>query len=136
MLSLWPRTTQTPFRERKLSHGVFTDIVSAFYSTLRQFVVGVPDAAAFTQWCRGKGMPDDTTNAVFAALLSDTTQPPALPSAAQKSRITDVLSLTWIVAHGTVDLVSTTRGTRPGDPCADLIYAFVMAGALKTLREV
>ena len=31
--------------------------------------------------------------------------------------------------------VATERGTRPGDPLADLLYAFAMAGALKDIEQ-
>ena len=136
MLSLWVRSAQRYLTDSKCSHGIlFTDIVSAFYSTLRQFVVGVSDFHSFATWCRNKGVAEDGLDAISAALLTDVAQLSPVLSGIQKRRLADVLRGTWFIVQGSDLPVGTERGTRPGDPLADLIYGLVMAGALREIES-
>ena len=135
MLSLWVRAAQRYLHDSKVSHGVlFTDIVSAFYSTLRQFVMGAPDLSSFMRWCRQKGIPEDGLDAVCTALLTDVARLSDVLSPVQKHRLRDVLSNTWFFVPGNDLPVGTERGTRPGDPLADLIYGLVMGNALRRIE--
>ena len=135
MLSLWIRSAQRYLTDAKYSHGIlFTDIQSAFYSTLRQFVIGVTDVRAFMHWCRGKGIPEDGLDAIVAALRTDFAQLSDHLTCLQKRRLRDVLHNTWFLVAGAEQPVRTETGTRPGDPLADLVYGLVMAGALREIE--
>ena len=136
MLSLWIRSAQRYLTDAKRSHGIlFTDIQSAFYSTLRQFVTGVTDVQAFMHWCRDKGMHEEGLDAIVAALHTDVARLSAHLTRLQKKRLGDVLRSTWFLVPGLELPVCTERGTRPGDPLADLVYGLVMAGALREIED-
>ena len=135
MLSLWIRSAQRYLTDAKRSHGIlFTDIQSAFYSTLRQFVTGTTNVHAFLQWCREKGIHEDGLDVIVATLHTDVAQLSAHLTCLQLQRLRDVLHNTWFLVPGMELPVSTERGTRPGDPLADLIYGLVMAGALREIE--
>ena len=123
MLSLWVRTVQHHLRDRKVSHGVFfTDIVSAFYTTLREFVQQKPDAGVFVAWCRSKGMTDDTIDVIIAALLQETAKLPELLTSCQLDRLRDILSATWFVVSGsTIPRGHWQRDQTRGPPGGSLV---------------
>ena len=108
---------------------------NAFYSTLPEFVTGLPDASAFVRWCQGKGIDADSVDLILVALLSESAGLPSHVTGSQRSKLRDLLSSTWFVVQGSSIPVQTARGSRPGDPLADLMYAFVMAGALRDIEQ-
>ena len=61
---------------------------------------------------------------IIAALLQDVARLPMVLRPAQRQRLKDILSSTWFLMMGASHPVATERGTRPGDPLADLLYAF------------
>ena len=93
------------------------------------------DMSDFAKWCRDKGLHEDALDVICAALLTDVAQLPASLTKVQQRRVQDVLRGTWFFVAGDLCPVHTERGTRPGDPLADLIYGFVMAGALREIES-
>ena len=131
LLSLWVRACQNYLSNRSISHGfLFTDVRNAFYTVLRQFLMDRPDPDTFTAWARTVGMGEDHLDLIASMLLQEQSAfPPHLPSFL-KARIQDTLSHTWFVTTGDDSPVLTSKGTRPGDPLADLMFAFVLKGVL------
>ena len=50
------------------------------------------------------------------------------------AKVKDVLQNTWFRIAGSGGFVASARGSRPGDPLADLLFGVVMAGALRDLQ--
>ena len=131
LLSLWVRACQNFLSNRSLSHGfLFTDVKNAFYTVVRQFLVGHPDPDLFVTWARSVGMSEDQLDLIASLLLDDVALFPAHISGFLRSRLQDTLSHTWFLTAGDDQPVLTSRGTRPGDPLADLMFAFVLKGIL------
>ena len=136
LLSLCVRACQNFLSNRSISHGfLFTDVKNAFYTGMRQFLLGNPDAGQFATWARSVGMGEDHLDLIAAMLLQDGESFPQHIPAFVRARIQDTLSCTWFLTSGDECPVLTSKGTRPGDPLADLMFAFVLTGILRDCNE-
>ncbi|CAE7654063.1 GTPBP4, partial [Symbiodinium pilosum] len=133
-MSLMVRTVQMHMRERGVPLGcLFVDISAAFYSVLREFLLPAQaDVGALLALCGKLGFSTDTTRDVISALASQ--DEPCLNQVWQR-RVADVLSHTWFQVTGSTNCVATRRGSRPGDPLADLLFGIVMAQALTDIQK-
>ena len=132
LLSLWVRACQQYLENRDVSFGVlFTDVRSAFYTVMRQFLDKPPSAESFVTWGRELGLDEDQLDLIVVTLMQDSCQLSTHLSPFLSSRIADTLSATWFSVTGDSCPVITSRGTRPGDPLADLMFAFILSGVLK-----
>ena len=80
---------------------------------------------------RSVGMGEDQLDLITSLLSEDAAIFPAQTSSFLKARVQDTLSHTWFLTAGDDQPVLTSKGTRPGDPLADLMFAFVLKGVLK-----
>ena len=136
LLSLWVRACQNFLSNRSISHGfLFTDVKNAFYTVMRQFLLGNSDPGQFATWARSVGMGEDHLDLIAAMLLQDGESFPQHIPAFVRARIQDTLSCTWFLTSGDDCPVLTSKGTRPGDPLADLMFAFVLTGILRDCNE-
>ena len=133
-MSLAVRAVQMHMQERKLPLGcLFVDITSAFYSVLREFLLpSHASVESLVALCAKLGLSTDATADVLATLASQ--EEPNL-SRVWQSRVADVLRHTWFQVIGAPDCVATQRGSRPGDPLADLLFGIVMAQALADIQR-
>ena len=135
LLQLWVRQFQSHAASCGLSSGLlFTDVRSAFYTTLRHFVGVQPSPESFPDWCRSVGLSADEVELLEAALLMDSFHLDSVAGPFLKERVQDVLSSTWFSVAGSSVVASSTKGSRPGDPLADILYGFVMASVLKSIQ--
>ena len=108
-LSLSLRAFQARMQETRQSYGLrFLDLKSAFYSVLREFLVGSP----------GK---DDL--------------PDRQPWGEFLGRLQGILDSTWFVISGSSRVVVTEKGSRPGDPLADILFALVAQQVLRVTED-
>ena len=111
----------------------FVDITAAFYSVLREFLLpNHADISSLVALCNKLGFSADATGDVLQALAS---QSDPCISEVWQARVFDVLSHTWFQVLGSSSCVATRRGSRPGDPLADLLYGIVMAQALTEIQQ-
>ena len=134
-LSLLVRTFQGSMKARNLSHAViFLDFTQAFYSVFRHFLVRFPHTPqGFLDFCKELGVSD----AQAAAILHTLDQPEdAITSSLAPHlhrRLHDALQVTWFQVNGAAKPCQTARGSRPGDPLADLLFGVILAPPLKRL---
>ena len=136
LLSLWIRACQNFLSNRDISHGfLFTDVKNAFYTVLRQFLTACPDPARFAAWARSVGIGEEQLDLIASTLLAEQASFPAGMAPYLQARIQDTLSHTWFLTVGDESPVLTSKGTRPGDPLADLMFAFVLKGVLQECNK-
>ena len=135
LLQLWVRQFQSHAASRGLSSGLlFTDVRSAFYTTLRPFIGVRPSPLSFPHWCRSVGLASDEAEMLETALLMDSFHLDDVAGPFLRDRVQDVLCSTWFSVAGSSVVASSTKGSRPGDPLADILYGFVMASVLKSVQ--
>ena len=102
--------------------GVFVDVVSAFYTVLRQlaFRVDCSDEAV-ASLLASLNLPP----ASMGRLRDRLQERPALETAGVSPHVAGViaegLTGTWFGTDGLREVAATRRGTRPGDPYGDLV---------------
>ncbi|CAE7255240.1 unnamed protein product [Symbiodinium sp. CCMP2592] len=92
---------------------VFYDVRAAFYMLLRQTLV-----------------PTTEQDATLLGLLDR-----LAPSAHTTALISDLLRGTWFRMDGAAALILTHRGGRPGDPLADILFAFSFSAYLRAAEQ-
>ena len=133
-MSLLVRSVQSHSHDRGISVGcLFVDITAAFYSVLREFLLpNHADVGSLVSLCDKLGFSADATGDVLQGFAS---QSDPCISAVWQARVSDVLRHTWFQVLGSSSCVATRRGSRPGDPLADLLYGIVMAQALTEIQQ-
>ena len=95
LLQLWVRQFQSHAASRGLSSGLlFSDVRSAFYTTLRHFIGVQPSPEAFPDWCSSVGLSSAETEMLETALLMDAFSLDTAAGPFLKDRVQDVLSST------------------------------------------
>ena len=124
-------------RAKARSHSVallFADLVSAFDSVLRQYVMRAgDDEEAVAQLASMLKLP--------ATALHDLTRELAVASAFDESDVPAQLhhvvaeahADSWIHVGDAQDLMTTWRGSKPGDPFGDVVFNFFMMQSLALL---
>ena len=119
---------------------VFFDLQSAYYSVLRQLVVQLDDDAAsdvpLLSLLLQLGLPQQA----IGELKDKLSQLAALPNLGASDHlqgiITDLLSGTWFRLSGWAALTVTARGSRPGDPLADVLFSLTLSAYLKAVSNI
>ena len=101
---------------------LFLDIRSAFYTVLRQAftAISVPDQAFVAAMMQLGIQPDDLAKMLHVAQADNASQG---ISAHHQELLNDLMSNTYFTLPGNNAICQTTRGTRPGDPVADVLYS-------------
>ena len=107
------------------SAALFVDLKSAFYMVLRQTFTSLPSQdAAFMDAMQKLGMtPDEVQGLVGVAKQENAT--PGLATHLQHI-LRDLMRNTYFTIAGLTQPCQTTRGTRPGDPVADVLFNLCM----------
>ena len=118
---------------RNVSHAViFFDMTSAFYHVERNLVVD--DILGYSAH-------EENEEIALLPLLGDSAVQRAGVPAQLRAVLQETLTSSWFNVTGQLPEKSNawvpSRGTRPGDSCADLSFSFVMAGVLNGfMKEV
>ena len=108
----------------------------AYYRTLQQLVVNCDGDAGLLRVLHGLGLPasawselrDTLTLAAEASTLAGQEHLTAL--------LRDLLTATWFKFDGSHFLSVTHKGTRrPGDPAADVLFAFTLATLFRVINQ-
>ena len=112
---------------------VFVDIRSAFYTVLRQAFVSIPDQhCSFFAAMHHLGM----TQAEIQALVQDVQHEAVAAGLSPHMQflLHNILQGTYFQVPGISTPCQTTRGTRPGDPIADILFNLCMTAILKDVH--
>ena len=108
---------------------LFVDIRSAFYTILRQSFTALPsDNAAFLKAMTALGLTPEAIGRMIHATEGDAVA--ARLSTHMQHLLRDLMSQTYFTLPGLPDPSQTTRGTRPGDPVADILFNTCMTAIL------
>jgi hypothetical protein len=115
------------------SAALFFDLKSAFYMVLRQAFTNIPshDDAFMAAMYQVGLTPAEVHKLINAAAADDAVK--GLPCHMQHI-LHDLLHNTYFTVQGLPDPCQTTRGTRPGDPIADVLFNLCMHLILTDFR--
>ena len=115
---------------------VFFDAVTAFASMLRALVCqqSPRDCPTFETLLATGFSPDE-----IAAMSQEARQAPVcdtmLRSPHLRRLLSDTLSNTWAATQGVKEVAATRRGSKAGEPLADLAFGMLMRRILERVRE-
>eukprot|EP00438_Fugacium_kawagutii_P031562 Skav203467 [mRNA] locus=scaffold3193:38496:44295:+ [translate_table: standard] len=127
-LHMWKLNAQVA----KESLGViFINIKSAFYSIAKPLLdsFGATEEGLHAIFQRLR-LPPTARDAFVAHALDSNLVREATGSPLLASFVRAALSHTWFVVPGGDSVKAPTCGSRPGDPCADVLFGFVMSAVL------
>ena len=118
---------------RQASAILFVDIKAAYYSVVKQlfFDTTAPDGHTATATLFGRlGLPS-TAMEDFVMTIQDTNllTDASVPETLQ-SFVMATISNSWFQVPGSGSVCEPQTGTRPGDPLADILFAFAMSQIL------
>ena len=121
-------------RKRGLPSGIiFFDVHAAFYSLLRQTIIGSETQdQAIAYVLHHTGFEDGKIQRTIARAANH--KATLALSHHLQALLRDLLTNTYFTLDGVQHCCLTTRGTRPGDPIADLLYNVVMTSILIDYR--
>ncbi|CAE7759893.1 unnamed protein product, partial [Symbiodinium necroappetens] len=115
---------------------IFFDLKAAFYQVLRQTLVGTCDSdVALRRLFHALHIPPTALKELkqhleCASLLAD-----AGVSSHSQALITDLFEGTYFRLSTSAVITLTQRGSRPGDPMADILFAFTLSALTRALQE-
>ena len=125
-------------RSKNVSHAVvFLDFRQAFYAVFRQFLTKHSHSPeGFLSFCSSMGVPEEHARTILQTLdlLEDAIT--AGLASHLKRRLGDALQNTWFSVRDAPSPIATAKGTRPGDPLADILFALILAFPLKRLNAL
>ena len=134
-LSLLARVIQDLFtRARRYRSLALFDIKAAFYRVIRQLVLRVPETDEHL--CRlvhSLGLPGTALQELQQKLQALAMIPQAASSQHLSELASDVMQGTYFRMDADHVTLMTKRGSRPGDPLADVIFGFLLAGFTATV---
>ncbi|CAE7354823.1 HERC4 [Symbiodinium microadriaticum] len=116
----------------------YFDVKAAFYKVIRQSLVRTNEDvsdAGFLAVLYDLGVPDAALPELVRHLRSMETLATAGACQHLQSQVSDLFRGSWFRMDHTGPLVATRRGTRPGDPLADLLFAFAFSAYLRSAEE-
>ena len=116
---------------------VFVDLAAAFYTVLRQSLVANPDTdEGFLTLLHSLQIPDEAVEELYQHLQRVAELPAQGVSPHHVEMIRDLFVGSWFRLSTQSTLVLTHRGSRPGDPLADLLFAFTLAAYLRQVNAL
>ena len=115
---------------------LYIDIVAAYYTTIRQLIV--QDASCTHSWkdIVARFKVNEQAAEHLVQLLDMTTAMQEMGANEHLQCLTvEVLTDTWFVMPGSDQVSCTMRGTRPGDPIADLLFCIALVPIVKRMKE-
>ena len=135
-LSLLVRTYQLRAQQRKqVSSLTFFDVKAAFYRVIRQALLkAAPDSGdnEFLEVLYDLGVPGDALPELVSHLQNMAVLAESGVGPHMQAQVSDLFQGSWFRMDGAGPLVATRRGTRPGDPLADLLFAFSFTAYLRS----
>eukprot|EP00438_Fugacium_kawagutii_P006388 Skav214721 [mRNA] locus=scaffold2250:240981:245369:- [translate_table: standard] len=115
---------------------IFVDGIEAFYRLIRELCFHFHDQETFTTALDSYGL----SPGLKSMILANAQEASALTQSHASEHLTYVIRamhrFTWFVCEQERDRVAlTTRGSRPGDPIADVLFNLVMSRAMTQIEE-
>ncbi|CAE6971530.1 unnamed protein product, partial [Symbiodinium sp. CCMP2592] len=135
-ISLMVRSFQGCMMRRSHSTAItFYDLKAAYYRVLRQVLLKSPDEdAALLRLLHQAGVPLQAVGELCQHLQSLATLAEAEVSGHLQSVVADLFRGSWFRLEPESLLTATHRGSRPGDPLADLLFGFCFASYLQSVE--
>ena len=139
-LALLARTYQLRAQHRGMCCALtYYDVKSAFYRVIRQAFLPTPtdtlDDAGFLRLIHDLDVPPAALSELVDHLRNMTVLAEAQVSEHLQSQVADLFRGSWFRLDAGGPLVATFRGTRPGDPLADMLFAFSFAAYLRSAEQ-
>ncbi|OLQ10148.1 LINE-1 retrotransposable element ORF2 protein [Symbiodinium microadriaticum] len=138
-LSLLVRTYQLRAQHMRQACAVtYYDVKSAFYRVLRQILLPTqsgPSDAGFLKLLYDIGVPDTALPELMQHLHNMTVLADAQVTPHMQAQIADLFRGSWFRLDACGPLVATFKGTRPGDPLADLLFGFTFSAYLRGAEQ-
>ena len=114
----------------------FYDIKAAYYRLLRHTLVPtLADDRPLLALIHQLGLPAAAVEELRSHLANMALLPEAGVSPHTTAIVADLFRGTWFRLDQSVILTATARGSRPGDPLADILFGFSLAGYLKAVDQ-
>ena len=122
------------YKHRGVSLGViFADVESAYYMAIRQYAAGaLHKDEDLARLVKAFNLDAETMHEINAVLHGDSGLESLGASAYQMALIKETFQSTWITVTGN-EVINTTRGTRPGDNWADVVFGVILSKLLDRL---
>ena len=122
------------YKNRGASLGIiFADVESAYYKVVRQYAAGAlrsdEDLAKVVQ---AFNLDAETMHEIHAVMHGSSGFESLGASSYQMALLKETFQSTWITVTGE-EVINTTRGTRPGDNWADVIFGVILGKLLDRL---
>ena len=125
-------------QQRQKCAVTFYDVKAAFYQVVRQALLptsgGLTDEG-FLRLLHGLGVPGGAVPELAAHLRNLSALSEAQTESHLISQVADLFRGSWFRLDNAGPLVLTRKGTRPGDPLADLLFGFAFTAYLKSAEQ-
>ena len=111
----------------------FFDVKQAYYRTLRQLVVGCDSDAGLRQVLYELGLPPQATCELRDLLRRAADTSPLAGHEHLCAMLRDLFTATWFKFQASSFVAVTHKGTRPGDPAADVLFAFTLSALFRAI---
>ncbi|CAE7458715.1 unnamed protein product, partial [Symbiodinium sp. CCMP2592] len=114
----------------------FVDLQAAFYSVIRQTLVSNPDSdAGYLELLHALQVPDYALHELKQHLQSLAELPRLGVNPHTIALVRDLFEGSWFRMTNNPTLTQTRRGSRPGDPAADILFSFTLSALFRRLAE-
>ena len=120
---------------RKCWAVTFFDVKQAYYRTLRQLVVNCDSDAGLRQVLYDLGLPQQALCELRDLLHKAASTSPLAGREHLTATLRDLLTATWFKFEASALLAVTHKGTRPGDPAADVLFAFTLSALFRSIED-
>ena len=131
------RAYQMWARQKRMSTSLtFFDLKSAYYRVVRQTLFSAPEGREFDclqSLLVDLGVPAEAFQELVGHLNNMAVLADANVSAHLSAQVADLFRGSWFRLQGGTAVLLTKRGTRPGDPLADLLFAYSFAACCKAI---
>ena len=135
-LHLMVRMWQSNARATKKALGLaFLDVKSAFYRVVKAMLATVDGSAdSLARVFRDLQLPETAYQQFLQNVGQSNMIEKATGSRLVAGHVASSLSHTWFLIPNGQHVCAPKTGSRPGDPCADILFGYVMAQILATVR--
>ena len=128
-LQRWAQSTQQSWAV------TFFDVKQAYYRTLRQLVVDCDSDEGLRRVLYDLGLPEQATCELRDLLHRAAVTSPLSGHQHLTAMLRDLLTATWFKFEASLLVAVTHKGTRPGDPAADVLFAFTLSALFRAIES-
>ena len=115
---------------------VFVDLQAAYYQVIREALVpGCEDDSALLRLFHKLSLPPRAIDELKAHLQNLAILPSLQADGHLIAAVNDLFRGSWFRISGSALVTVTKRGTRPGDPAADVLFSLTLAAMMKSFAQ-